>query len=211
MDIMNNLNEHDKLTQKYFDKWAKNFEKMGFAFQYFQKRVISIMNPKPHSTFLDLGCGTGWAVRYVSSLAGGQGCFIGIDISEKMIEKAKEIAKGVDNIIFYNANSEELPLENNYIDNIICTFSFHHYLHPEKALSEAFRVLKPKGRLYILDGTPDDFFTKWIDNVALKMQKEHVKQYNTIEFKQLFDNAGLKYLAGKTILLYPIKLHIAEK
>ncbi len=208
---MNNLNEHDKLTQEYFDKWANNFEKRGTPFQYFQRRVISIIDPKPNSSFLDLGCGTGWAVRYVSSLAGGKGHFIGIDISGKMIEKAKEIARGMHNISFYNASSEDLPLENNYFDNIICTFSFHHYLHPEKALSEAFRVLKSGGKLYILDFTPDDFFIKWIDRVFLKMQKEHVKQYSTMEFKRLFNNAGLKPLGSKIILSYPIKLHIAEK
>ena len=208
---MNNLNEHDKLTQEKFDKWAENFEEKNSIFRYFQKRVISLINLSSPSNFLDLGCGTGWAVRYVSTLMKGEGHFVGIDISENMIKKAKEIAKGMNNVIFYKASSEELPLENNFFDNIICTFSFHHYLHPEKALSEARRVLKPGGRIYILDGTPDDYFTKLIDKLAKRMEKEHVKQYSTNEFKKMFSESGLRYLKSKTILLYPIKVHIAEK
>lgn len=208
---MNNLNKHDKLNQEKFDKWAGKFEERGSIFRYFQKRVISLINLPGSSNFLDLGCGTGWAVRYVSMLLKGEGRSVGIDISEKMIKKAKQVAQGLNNVIFYQASSEELPLENDFFDNIICTFSFHHYLHPQKALSEARRVLKPGGKIYILDGTPDDFFTKLIDKVAKRMEKAHVKQYSTIEFKKMFFESSLRYLKSKTILIYPIKIHIAEK
>jgi ubiquinone/menaquinone biosynthesis C-methylase UbiE len=208
---MNNPNEHDKLNQEKFDKWAEDFEETGSVFRYFQKRVISIIDFKNPSNFLDLGCGTGWAVRYVSTLLKGEGRFVGIDISGNMIRKAKEVAQGLNSVTFYKASSEDLPLENEFFDNIICTFSFHHYLHPEKALSEARRVLKPGGRIHILDGTPDDIFTKLIDKLSKRIEKEHVKQYSTVEFKRMFSEAGLRYFKSKTILLYPIKVHIAEK
>ena len=208
---MDSLNEHDKLNQQYFDKWANNFEEKGFAFKYFQKRAISEIELKSGSAFLDIGCGTGWAVRYVASLLNYQGVFIGIDISEKMIERAIEIAKGINNVAFYKGSSEKLPLDSNAFDNIICTFSFHHYLRPEKALSEVFRVLKRKGRFFILDGAPDDLLTKCIERGIAKIQKQHVKQYSSMEIEQMFIKANLKYIKSKTILIYPIKLHIAEK
>ena len=164
------------------------------------------------SNFLDLGCGTGWAVRYVSTLLKGEGHFVGIDLSEKMIKKAKEIAAGMNSVIFYEASSEALPLEDDFFDNIICTFSFHHYSHPEKALSGAQRVLKPGGRIYILDPTSDDFLTKLADWLSQKIEKEHVKQNSTAEFKQMFSETGLRYLRTKTMLpFYPVKVHVAEK
>ena len=208
---MNDLNEHDKLTQEKFDKWAEDFEEKGRLFRYFQRRVISLIDFSRPSNFLDLGCGTGWAVRYVSTLLNGEGQFVGIDISEKMIRRARYVAQGMKSVVFYQASSEELPLENNFFDNIICTFSFHHYLHPEKALSEAKRVLKPGGGIYILDITSDDFVMKLIDKLILKTQKEHVKQYSTHELKQMFSESGLKYLNSKIILAYPIKVHVAGK
>ena len=132
-------------------------------------------------------------------------------MSEGMIAKAKTNATGLNNVSFYRASAEELPLESNYFNSIICTFSFHHYLNPGKALSEAYRVLKPKGKFYILDGTTDDPITKWFDLLAKKMKKTHVKQYSTVEFKQMFSAAGFKYIENKTILIYPIKVHIGEK
>jgi len=207
---METLSQHDKLTQKKFDKWAEKFEERGF-FKYFQKRVISLINLQSNSNFLDIGCGTGWAVRYVSILLEGQGHFVGIDISQKMIEKAKEFARGLAGPSFHLASSENLPAENDFFDNIICTFSFHHYLNPEKALSEATRVLKPQGRIYVLDFTADDFLTRWIDRTVLKMEKSHVQEWSTSEFKEMFSLSGLKYIESKTILFYPIKVHIAEK
>ncbi|MGA2507097.1 MAG: methyltransferase domain-containing protein [Chitinispirillaceae bacterium] len=208
---MNALNEHEKLNQKYFDKWAGNFEENGFAFKYFQKRVISEIELKPGLDFLDIGCGTGWAVRYVAALLNYQGNFVGLDLSEQMINRANEIAKGLKNVIFYNGSSDNLPFAKNAFDNIICTFSFHHYLKPEMALSEVERVLKRKGRFFILDGSPDDLITKWIEKGLAKIQKEHVKQYSSKEIEQMFIKANLKYIKSKTIVIYPVKLHIAEK
>jgi ubiquinone/menaquinone biosynthesis C-methylase UbiE len=203
--------EHDKLTQAKFDSWAENYESRNSIFKYFQKRVIALIDFKKPSNFLDLGCGTGWAVRYVSTLLKDEGHFVGIDLSEKMIKKAKEIAAGMNNVVFYAASSEALPLENDFFDNIICTFSFHHYLHPGKALYEAQRVLKPGGRIYILDPTSDDFLTKLANWLSQRIEKEHVKQYTTAEFKQMFLAAGLRYMRSRIILAYPIKVHIAEK
>jgi SAM-dependent methyltransferase len=129
-----------------------------------------------------------------------------------MIKKAKENSKNLKNISFYKASVEELPLANDYFDNIICTNSFHHYFNPKKVLSEIYRVLKPKGRIYIADGTADNFIVRWLEkNVFRKLEKEHVKLYDTKEYMQMFEEAGLQYLRSKIILSYPIKVHIAEK
>ena len=69
-------------------------------------------------------------------------------------------------------SSDDLPLESNYFDTIICTNSFHHYSKPETALSEAKRVLKLDGRIYILDVTADDFFIRWVDTRVRAKEKD---------------------------------------
>jgi ubiquinone/menaquinone biosynthesis C-methylase UbiE len=207
---MENINEHNKVNEQKWDAWSKTFDKKKFNyFRYMQKNVISMINLQENTNFLDLGCGTGWAVCYVATLLKGQGNFIGIDISKGMIEKAKENALGLKNVSFYKASAEELPLENDYFDNIICTNSFHHYLNPIKALTEANRVLKQKGKIYILDITADNFFIKWIDRRHRKKEKEHVKFYSTIEYKDMFSQVGLKYIKSRSIKY--LKVHIAEK
>ena len=187
--------EHNKANERKWDKWSKNFDKKGFRYLYFryvQKKVISIANPRINSNFLDMGCGTGWVVCYAANLLKEQGNFVGVDLSEGMIAKAKENSRGLKNVTFYKASVEELPLENDYFDNIICTNSFHHYFNPKKVLSEVRRVLKHNGRIYIADPTTDDFIARWIDGIGRKFDKAHVKQYSTQEYKQMFSEAGLQ-------------------
>ena len=208
---MESITEHEKANDKKWSRRSQTYdEKRHNYFRYMQKRLISIMNLNENSNFLDLGCGTGWAVRYIAGLLKGQGNFIGVDISGGMIEKAKANTERMSNVRFYQASSESLPLEKDYFDNIICTNSFHHYLNPVKALSEIFRVLKQNGRIYILDVTADDIFTKLIDSHVRKKEKEHVKFYSTSEYKIMFSKAKLKYIKSK-IIFYPLKAHIAEK
>jgi ubiquinone/menaquinone biosynthesis C-methylase UbiE len=209
---MNKIHEHDKANEKKWDSWAETFDnKWAAPFRYLQKKVISLANLQKNTNFLDLGCGTGWAVRYASGLLNAQGNFVGIDISEGMIAKAKEHSRGLTKIKYYKAGAEDLPLENSYFDVVICTNSFHHYLNPEKAIHEAYRVLKQEGEIYILDITADDFITRRIDALTKKIEKEHVKNYSTAEYKQMFSAAGFKYIKSKIIMAYPLKVHIAQK
>jgi ubiquinone/menaquinone biosynthesis C-methylase UbiE len=127
-----------------------------------------------------------------------------------MIQRAKENASGLKNAGFYNANAGQLPIEDNTADTIICTNSFHHYLHPDKALAEIQRVLKARGRVYILDAASDNLFVNWIDSRQAKREREHVRFHGTQEMAGLFSSAGLKHVQSKWIW-YPLKVHVAEK
>jgi ubiquinone/menaquinone biosynthesis C-methylase UbiE len=208
---MNTISTHEKAMQDKFDKWADSFEQNGKLFQYFQKKVIDIIDLKNKNSLLDLGCGTGWAVRYAAKLLNEDGYFYGIDISKRMIEKANELAIHTKNVRFFNTSSENLPFDDNSIDSVICSFSFHHYKYPEKALNEVARVLKPKGKIHVIDITPDDLFMKLFDTLMKIIQKEHVKQYSSKEFKEMYTMSKLEYIESKIVTLYPIKMHIAEK
>ena len=98
-----------------------------------------------NQNFLDIGCGTGWAVCYASKFLTEGGKAFGLDLSTKMIEKARLNGNSIPNVEFFEGNSESMPFENESIDKIICTNSFHHYLHPVIALSEIYRILRPGG------------------------------------------------------------------
>jgi ubiquinone/menaquinone biosynthesis C-methylase UbiE len=201
--------EYLELNKKKWDERSDTFDRHGY-FRFFQKRVVSLVMPAKGGRFLDIGCGTGWAVRYAAGLVGESGEACGIDISPKMIERAKANSPGLTNVRFYQANAEALPFEDNYFDYIICTQSFHHYFNPLIALREIRRVLKPGSRVYILDPTADLFIVRMVDNRSMKKSSGHVKLYSSAEFRELFIKAGLKPLKGKTII--PImKVHIAEK
>ena len=208
---MKSVNEKIKANEAKWDKRALSFDEKRFNyFRYMQKKVFSIIDIHKEINFLDLGCGTGWAVCYVAILLKEKGIFIGIDISQKMIEKAIKNASDLENVKFYKASSDRLPLQDNFFNVVICTNSFHHYPVPGKVLEETYRVLKAKGKMYILDVTADDPFIKWIDKMVRRREKEHVRFYSTIDYKNMFLRAGLSYIKNKQIT-YPLKIHIAEK
>ena len=205
--------EHLLLNEKRWDKWAENYDKKSLLqdkLRQAQRSVIYILDVNENINFLDVGCGTGYAIGEAAKLVNGKGEFYGIDLSSKIIEKAKDNYRDKSNFHFIKANVESIPLNDNFFNIIICTYSFHHYLNPDKALKEIYRLLKKGGKVYILDPTSDKWYVNVINKIIKLFEPEHVKKYSTAEFRLLFQNAGLKYSFSKEIKGND-KVHIAEK
>jgi ubiquinone/menaquinone biosynthesis C-methylase UbiE len=213
--IMEKENEHERLNERLWDAKSDTwYNKRSGYFQTLQKGLVSLLDLREEQRLLDLGCGTGWAVRYAASLVNDRGEFDGIDISSKMIEKAISNSSDYRNVHFYKTSADKLPFENNFFDFIICSASFHHYFDPNKVLLEVYRVLKPKGRIYILDPTSDGLFAKMADKLVRRFEPGHVKFYSTQEYKTLFSNAGLDYVAHmvlRRMIVLSLKVLIGEK
>lgn len=208
-----NESEHIRLNEIKWDKWAPVADGKGWKFEYLriaQNHVLSLTGIKENMNFLDIGCGTGWAVGQAAMLVNNKGLFYGVDISPKMIEKAQENFKMFTNIQFIKANSESIPLDNDFFDIIICTNSFHHYLHPEKVMKEIHRVLKKGGKIFILDPIADYWIIKVIDRIFRLIEREHVKMYSSKEFYKLIRHAGLIYV-GCDITNRQHRVQIGEK
>src|SRR5258708_6708825 len=122
--------KHKQLNEAKWDKWAGTIDGKGFKYEYLrraQDSLITTLDIKENVHLLDIGCGTGRALAEAAKLANGKGLFYGLDLSAKMIDKAKENFKNIENFHFIKASSESIPLENDLFDIIISTNSFHHY------------------------------------------------------------------------------------
>lgn len=105
----------------------------------------------PHWTVVDLGCGTGeWAERLAPVVAR----VIAVDREPSMLLAARRRLHAHPNVQFVDAELDSLPVTNATADFAVCSLVLHHIDNPAGAMAEALRVLKPGGRLLVMDMVP---------------------------------------------------------
>lgn len=134
-----------------FDKIARDYDRMNHLMtagldRCWRKRAVQGL----HGKVLDVACGTGdMAVELLR-----HGCSVtGVDLSKEMMAIAKRKAPQAE---YRLADVERLPFGDASFDAVTCAFGVRNFVHLEQGLSEMLRVLKPGGRMVILElATPD--------------------------------------------------------
>jgi arsenite methyltransferase len=180
-----NTNPADDLLREEFNRWAEagKGEEMERHHLDITEKTIRMMELRPGERILDLGCGAGWATRILARLVGeapeGFGQVIGLDISDEMIRRARAGSKEFENAMFICGSAEQVPWEENFFDKILSVESFYYYANQERALGELFRVLAPKGQLFILINLYKDnhYSLRWVDELKVPVQVRSEQEY----------------------------------
>jgi SAM-dependent methyltransferase len=137
-------------TRAYFDELAGRFGKdyvPGRSWKALAEALIKVLN---YHTVADLGAGEGTLSQLLAQRAEN---VIAVDISPKMVEFGQTLAKqhGLSNLEYRLGDIEEPPIDDRSVDLAILSQALHHAEHPQRAIDSAFRILKPGGRLIVLD------------------------------------------------------------
>jgi len=139
----------DKM-RTFFDEVAGRFGRNYVPGKSWKALAEALLRLMPPMVIADLGAGEG---AFSLLLAQRAVRVIAVDNSARMIEVGREQAErqGVKNLEYRLGDMEEVPIENASVDLVFFSQSLHHALHPERAVQEAWRILKPGGRIAILD------------------------------------------------------------
>ncbi|KAG4105507.1 methylase [Neocallimastix lanati (nom. inval.)] len=191
------MKDYKELSRIEFNKQAEKFDTAKNYYKVCQDShdpANKEVAKEPFKNFLDMGCGTG---NTIESLIKNypDAHYTGIDIAEKMIEVAKKKVQN-ENVEFVVGDSENLPFEDNKFDVILCKESIHHYPNPEKFFNEAYRVLRPNGRLIIVDMNVNAvtrlFWNKVLFPHIINLGDCHV--FSEAEIKEYYTNHGFVVL-----------------
>jgi ubiquinone/menaquinone biosynthesis C-methylase UbiE len=177
--------QFDRQAPQYNAEWNEwNRESLAWLMEH--------AHCQPSHRLLDVATGAGFtAVAFAPLVAE----VTGVDVSAAMLEKARERARaaGLANLVFESGAAESLPFAADAFDGVLCRLAAHHFVSPAKFVAEAYRVLRPGGRLLVADSAePDDApeVDAWHNHVEVLRDGSHVRNYTASQWRGFVTDAG---------------------
>jgi ubiquinone/menaquinone biosynthesis C-methylase UbiE len=188
---------YDKLqATREFSRWSGSYDRsilqwllFGPAHRAIISRLRARFRDRP-TAILDVGCGTGvFAARITAALP--RATIWGVDLVNSMLIGGQERWQALrDQAVAVQGDSERLPFPDEAFDAVTCANSFHHYPHQDRAVAEMYRVLKPGGRLFLLDGCRDSLWGWFIYDICVAAVEGEVRHVSGRDLRQLLHGAG---------------------
>jgi ubiquinone/menaquinone biosynthesis C-methylase UbiE len=186
-----------------FARWSESYDRcilqwllFGPSHRVLIRRIRAVAGDRP-CRILDVGCGTGqFAARIKAALP--QAKVWGVDLVSDMLAKGQPRWRHHAGQVFpVQGDSERLPFASGSFDFVTCANSFHHYPRQDRAVVEMHRVLRPGGRLLIIDGYRDAPWGWFIYDVCVAFREGDVHHASSKRFRELMTRAGLQAIAQK--------------
>ena len=159
-----------KVFQDVFDKYDLMNDLMSLGIhRLWKKNFMHWLNPQKNTTLIDVASGTGDIAQLYLNKINYKGYVCCVDENKGMLDLNKTKFKGNDNVKWFCNSAEKLPFKNNHFDYYTISFGMRNVSNLNKALKEAYRVLKPGGRFLCLE------FSKVKNEILNKFYKTYSK------------------------------------
>jgi ubiquinone/menaquinone biosynthesis C-methylase UbiE len=186
--------QHDESVAKEFDRAASGYDESRIVKSY-QRRVqllvIHRLRIESGMNVLDLGCGTGKGSLDVAAMLAGTGQVVGLDLSENMIEQARQnlAETNYNNVEFQVGSASSLSYDGHF-DVVFSTNAFHHFEQKGDIFDRVWKSLKHNGVFMIQDICDDYFLMRMVDLAGKIGEKAHVGSTSSERLKSLFLSSG---------------------
>jgi ubiquinone/menaquinone biosynthesis C-methylase UbiE len=194
------LRKRQDQMRRYFDELAGKFGRQyvpGRSWKGVAEALIKLMPPM---VIADLGAGEGTISQLMAQRAKR---VIAIDNSEKMVEFGAELARkhGIGNMEYRLGELEDVPIRSATVDLAFFSQALHHARHPHRAVEEARRILKPGGRIAVLDLNRHHF------EEAREMYADVWLGFTELELERYLKEGGFKNVETAVVYKEPEAPH----
>ncbi len=171
-----------------YDRIGKTYDQTRQADPQIVGRILQHLSPKPDGCYLDIGCGSG---NYTHALFEKGINILGIDISKKMLAKAKRKNSAIN---WIEGDAKSLPFQSSIFDGAICTLATHHIQDIDRAFQEVSRVLS-KGKFVLFTAFPEQMDTYWLKEYFPHMLRKATQKMAGFErLSHALLQAGFKHI-----------------
>lgn len=181
-----------------FNRWSEGYDRCVLQWMLFDpthRTMLTRLEERysgREARILDVGCGTGKFIDRIRS-ALPMASVWGVDLVGPMLHQGMHRwARHRGSVQPIQADSERLPFADNQFDAITCAHSFHHYPDQAQAVAEMYRVLRPGGRLLLVDGHRDWIWGWFIYDVCVAFREGAVHHCSARRFRDLTETAGFE-------------------
>jgi ubiquinone/menaquinone biosynthesis C-methylase UbiE len=185
MSLNRDKEKYDNIAHHYDKRWEGYLEATN-------KVAIGLLEPNSEDIILDASGGTGLLIEMIISETKGEGKFHLTDISKEMLEVAEGRLVKFKNVFINHQDVHNLDFADNYFSKILCVSALHYYLEPHRVINNFHRMLRPKGKLIIVDWCRDSLHFKLFNIILKVLSRYHVEIYSSNEFESLVELSNFK-------------------
>jgi ArsR family transcriptional regulator len=187
------LRKRRDTMRRYFDELAGKFGRQYVPGRSWQAVAEALLKLLPPLVIADLGAGEGAISQLMAQRARK---VIAVDNSEKMVEFGSQLAKrhGITNLEYRFGDIEDVPIRTGTVDVAYLSQALHHAVHPDRAIQEAWRIVKPGGRILVLD------LNRHVFEEARELYADLWLGFSELDLEKFLTAAGFRHI--ETSIVY---------